>query len=406
MGTATKQQKKVPELRFSGFTDEWAETKLGALGETLNGLTYSPDNVHQSGVLVLRSSNVQGRKLSFDDCVHVKVSAEDFNPVIENDILICVRNGSKNLIGKNALITKEVEGVAFGAFMSIFRSDCGKFLFQWFDSDRYKKQVHQNLGATINSINGADLRKFKLAVPVVQEQQKIADFLGSVDAWLDNLRQQKTALETYKRGLMQKLFTQQVRFKDDNGNDFPEWKEKRLGAVAQIIGGGTPDTTNASYWGGEIDWYTPTEVKTKNLQPSVRTITVEGLQQSSAKLLPAGTILLTTRATIGDVAILERQAATNQGFQSLVVNDANSNIFFYYWLQLNKNELVRKANGSTFLEVSSKEIAKLIAKVPVLKEQQKIADFLSAIDQTITAKAEEITKVEQWKKGLMQKMFV
>src|SRR5690606_5656442 len=112
--------------------EDWEVKKLGELGKVLNGLTYSPNDIKEDGTLVLRSSNIQNGELSFEDNVYVNTDNLKFNPVKENDILICVRNGSKNLIGKNAIITKEFEGFAFGAFMSIYRSKLNKYLFHFF----------------------------------------------------------------------------------------------------------------------------------------------------------------------------------------------------------------------------------------------------------------------------------
>ena len=149
---------------------DWEVKKLGDLGDIIGGLTYNPDDINDmEGTLVLRSSNIKDGQLVFEDNVFVKVNSEEFNPVKENDILICVRNGSKSLIGKNALITKQAEGMAFGAFMAVFRSKFNKFLFQIFDTDIYYKEIHQNLGATINSINGGDLKLFKIPIPPLPE---------------------------------------------------------------------------------------------------------------------------------------------------------------------------------------------------------------------------------------------
>ena len=199
------------EVRFDGFYEEWEEVRLGDVGEVISGLTYSPKNIDKNGILVLRSSNVQKRKLAFDDNVYVNTTTLKFNPVEENDILICVRNGSKSLIGKNALINKENKGVAFGAFMSVFRSQHNIFLFQLFDTHIYKREVHRNLGATINSINGSDLKKFKIPFPPLQEQQKIAQVLSTTDKEIELLKKEFEALKEQKRGLMQRLLTGEVR---------------------------------------------------------------------------------------------------------------------------------------------------------------------------------------------------
>ena len=129
------ENKVVPKLRFLEFNDNWQQKTLGDVGGLINGLTYSPKDITDDGVLVLRSSNVQNNQLSFKDNKYVNVKS--FNPVKENDILICVRNGSKRLIGKNCLIDKKNEGVAFGAFMTIYRSVNNKFIVHLFSLSAY-----------------------------------------------------------------------------------------------------------------------------------------------------------------------------------------------------------------------------------------------------------------------------
>jgi type I restriction enzyme S subunit len=194
----------IQELRFSEFSGGWEKKELGTIGEIVNGLTYSPDDIDENGVLVLRSSNIQNRELTFDDNVFVNVNG--FNAVLENDILICVRNGSKNLIGKNAIIKKEYEGFAFGAFMAVYRSRYNKFLSHWFDTEEYKEEVHKNLGATINSINGSDLKKFKVPFPKEDEQQRIATFLSSIDQKIELETTILNILVKQKKYLLQQMF--------------------------------------------------------------------------------------------------------------------------------------------------------------------------------------------------------
>ena len=192
---------------------------------------------------------------------------------------------------------------------------------------------------------------------------------------------------------------------------FPEfqnaegWKKTRLGKIGEFIGGGTPETSVAEYWDGDIQWFTPSEVKEKYLSKSKRTITEKGLKNSSAKLLPKGTLLLSTRATVGDVGIATIPCSTNQGFQSLLVNESETNIFWYYWLIHHKNELVRKSSGSTFLEIGKNEVQKVEALRPTVNEQQKIADCLSSIDDLITAQTQKLAALKAHKKGLMQQLF-
>lgn len=184
-----------------------------------------------------------------------------------------------------------------------------------------------------------------------------------------------------------------------------EWEETRLGEIAEIFGGGTPDTTIPEYWNGKINWFTPTEIKSDFVYKSLRRISELGLKRSSAKRLPIGTILLTTRATIGEVAIAIEECATNQGFQSFLVKKDNNNVFLFNWLKMNKYELTKRANGSTFTEISKSEIEKISIKQPYYQEQTKIANFLSAVDDKLTQLKRKKNLLEQYKKGVMQQLF-
>lgn len=192
---------------------------------------------------------------------------------------------------------------------------------------------------------------------------------------------------------------------------FPEfqgingWEEKKLEEIGNFIGGGTPNTAIQEYWDGGIPWYTPTEIKNGDLKSSNRTITEKGLKNSSAKLLPQGAILITTRATIGDVAISKKECTTNQGFQSLVVNDSESNLFWFYWIIRHKEELIKRASGSTFKEISKNEIINITSYSPKKQEQQKIANCLSSLDNLIEATAQKVETLKEHKKGLMQRLF-
>ena len=181
-----------------------------------------------------------------------------------------------------------------------------------------------------------------------------------------------------------------------------EWETKPINDLAVVIGGGTPDTTVKSYWDGEIQWFTPSEIgKTKYVDSSLRTITEDGLNNSSAKRLPPNTILLSSRATIGECSLSLRECATNQGFQSLVSKKCNVD-FLYYLIQTKKNDLIRKSCGSTFLEISANEVRKIQVSIPSDVEQQKIAGLLSLIDERIATQNKIIERLETLIKGITQ----
>lgn len=187
-----------------------------------------------------------------------------------------------------------------------------------------------------------------------------------------------------------------LRFPEFSG----EWETKSINDLADVIGGGTPDTTVKSYWDGGIQWFTPSEIgKNKFVDASLRTITEDGLNNSSAKLLPPNTILLSSRATIGECSLSLRECATNQGFQSLVSKKCNVD-FLYYLIQTKKKDLIRKSCGSTFLEISANEVRKIQVSVPSDVEQQKIAGLLSLIDKRIATQNKIIEKLQSLIKGL------
>lgn len=173
----------VPTLRFPSFTEEWQKHSLDKLGTTIIGLTYSPsDVVKENGTIVFRSSNIQNGEIDYSDIVRV---GKEIKPVLrtkESDILICARNGSSRLIGKNAILKKSDEGQTFGAFMMIYRSKYNKFIRQLLNTKRYSMQVAQNIGARINQITTSDLNNFIFNFPTnPHEQKKIADFLSLLD---------------------------------------------------------------------------------------------------------------------------------------------------------------------------------------------------------------------------------
>lgn len=389
---------KIPELRFPNFQGDWKNKQLKEVGQIVNGLTYSPENIRENGVLVLRSSNIQKGSLSFDDNVYVDV--DEFNPVEKNDILICVRNGSRRLIGKNALITEDISGVAFGAFMTVFRSKINEFIFQLFSTSNYYKTIHQNLGATINSINNGDLKKFRFSFPSQEEQQKIASFLSTVDKKIDQLQKKKQLLEQYKKGMMQKIFKQEIRFKDENGKDFPEWKEKKLGDIATIQMGQSPDSKSYNSEGRGIPLIQGNaDIKERKSEPRIFTT-------QSTKICEINDILLTVRAPVGSVAISHHKACIGRGVCSLKNNSQSLQGFIYQFLLNYEPKWIRLSQGSTFSAVSGKDIKTLHIRVPFIEEQKKIANFLSAIDAKIDLVATEIEKASQFKKGLLQQMFV
>ena len=304
----------TPQLRFPEFTDEWQVKKLGDLSNTINGLTYSPSNIRKSGVLVLRSSNIKHGQLDFTDSVFVDENLR-YNESKKGDILICVRNGSQSLIGKNTYIDKELPKTTHGAFMSVLRSDESRFIYQLFQTNNYKKQVSADLGARINSINNAQLLKYKFSFPSKPEQEKIADFLTAVDERIGVGEKKLELLETYKRGVMQQIFSQQVRFKGENGKPYPDWEENILGDLCdKAKSGGTPTATNRKYYDdGEIPFLAISDIteQGKFLTKTSKFITEDGLKNSASWIVPNNSIIYSMYASVGLPAINKIPLATS-----------------------------------------------------------------------------------------------
>ena len=186
------------------------------------------------------------------------------------------------------------------------------------------------------------------------------------------------------------------------------WEQRKLGDIADIVGGGTPSTSNEEYWDGEIDWYAPAEITNQiYVDSSERRITEQGFNNSSTKMLPVGTVLFTSRAGIGKMAILRKESCTNQGFQSIV---PHKNVLDSYFIFSRSEELKRYGEtvgaGSTFVEVSGKQMCAMELMMPqTIDEQRKIGSYFSRLDHLITLHQRKYNKLLNVKKSMLEKMF-
>ena len=185
------------------------------------------------------------------------------------------------------------------------------------------------------------------------------------------------------------------------------WEQRKVSEVAEVVGGGTPSTSNPEYWDGDINWYAPAEIGEQiYVESSERKITKLGLEKSSAKILPAHkTVLFTSRAGIGNTAILQAPAATNQGFQSMVLHDDINPYFVYSMTDMIKAKAERVASGSTFAEISGKMLENLEFMFPSKPEQDKTGGYFESLDNLITLHQRKCDELKKYKKGLLQQMF-
>ncbi|MCW0952976.1 restriction endonuclease subunit S [Weissella ceti] len=185
------------------------------------------------------------------------------------------------------------------------------------------------------------------------------------------------------------------------------WVQRKLSEVATLIGGGTPSTTSSEYWDGDVNWFTPAEINDQTyVSESTKKISVLGLKKSSAKMLPIGTILFTSRACIGKTAILATEASTNQGFQSIIPGDTLHSYFLYSLTDKLARYGNKMGSGSTFNEVSGKQMGMYPTIIPEIKEQIKIGYLFSNLDELITANQKKVENLQSMKKMLLQRMFV
>lgn len=380
---------------------DWEIKSLGDLGEVLSGLTYSPSDISSDGTLVLRSSNVQERFLAFEDNVYVKASG--FKPVKEKDILICVRNGSKSLIGKNALITKDAENMAFGAFMAIYRSEYNEYLFQLFDTDFYNREIHRNLGATINSINGSDLKRFKFPIPPLPEQRAITKVLGSMDKAINANNQLIAQKELRKKWLMQNLLTGKKRlkgyqgeWKKCTGNDFLDQRKEQAPNDGKIplfsltIENGVTEKSERY----EREFL----VKDKNVK-KYKIVYPNDIVFNPANLR-WGAIAKHTRSFKVLLSPIYQVLPVKKGFD----------IDFISYLVSSPRQIAYYASilEGTLIERMAVKVEPFLAtkyQIPNLEEQTAIARVLLAADKEISLLKTKVEKLHEQKKGLMQQLL-
>lgn len=402
----------MPRLRFKGFTAKWTEKPLGKYGELINGLTYAPSDIANQGLLVLRSSNIQNGQISFDDNVYVNLDVKDEHITKENDILICVRNGSKKLIGKNILIPKNIQKSTHGAFMTVFRGKSNKFLSQWFQTKIFFKQVHKNLGATINSINGKDLKKFKTIFPIEpKEQEKIASFLSSIDGRIEQLTKYEELLQLYKKGVMQQLFKQEIRFKKDDGSSFENWKNKKL---SKLMYEHKERNYNKKYTKNDVLSVSGKYGIVNQIELQGRSFA--GVSVDNYHIVKINDIVYTKSPLkanpFGIIKVNKYQAGIVSTLYAVYrPTDSLFPQYIDYYFQLDDNvnrylrPLVHKG-AKNDMKINNSHVLSGRINIPSYDEQVKIVNFLSSIDSKIEKVQNQLKQTKEFKKGLLQRMFV
>lgn len=248
-------------------------------------------------------------------------------------------------------------------------------------------------------------------VPSLPEQQKIAEFLSTIDTVIEKQKETVSAWEERKKGVMQKLFSQEVRFKADDGSEFPEWEEKKIDDVATCFAGATPSTKIPEYWEeGTIRWMSSGEVNNGQIHDTEKRISQLGFDKCSTKMVKPNSVVMALAGqgkTRGMVAITRVPLCTNQSLCAIETNDDICDDYLYQYLQTQYNNLRLISSGDgTRGGLNLKLVGGYVVIVPCLAEQQKIADCLSSLDEVIEKQKATLAAWEELKKGLLQQMFV
>lgn len=392
----SKEKRRVPKLRFPGFTEDWEQRKLSEVTTCFDNLRVPvtasdrvPGKIPYYGANGIQDY-VSGHTHSGEFVLIAEDGANDLNdyPIQYVNGAIWVNNHAHVIAGykeklENKFLSYSLKTVKMTTFI---------------------------VGGGRSKLNLKALLEIPISMPNYDEQCVIGKFIETIDINITLHQRKLNNLKLKKKALLQKLFPK-------NGKRYPElrfpgftdaWEQRKLGDVAIITGGGTPSTNVPEYWNGDIDWYSPVEIgKNRYVSKSTRKITKLGLEKSSAKLLPIGTVLFTSRAGIGNTAILQAEGCTNQGFQSITPDSKELDTYFLYTMtpRLKRYGEVTGA-GSTFVEVSGKQMEKMSLVLPSLEEQKQIGRFFRTIDDSITLHQRKLDHLQLQKKALLQQMFV
>lgn len=397
-----QDNEKKPALRFKGFTDPWEQREFEEIA--------------------VRSSVMSDKKglprVEYEDIISGAGRLNKDIKLKESEKVGIVFHKGDVLYGKlrpylqNWLLAT-FNGLAVGDFWVLQPQNTdSSFLYRLVQSQRFDGVANQSTGTKMPRADWKLVSKTKFAMPhSVDEQAAIGAYFEHLDTLITLHQRKYEKLVNIKKSMLDKMFPK-------NGASVPEirfkgftdlWEQRKLGDVADIVGGGTPSTNNPNYWDGDIDWYAPAEIAGQiYFDSSQRKITEQGYENSSAKMLPPGTVLFTSRAGIGKTAILSKKGCTNQGFQSIVpYNDELDSYFVFSRTDELKQYGELVGAGSTFVEVSGKQMAAMNLKMPTtIEEQQTIGRFFKRLDTLITLHQRKLEKLQNIKKSCLEKMFV
>ena len=406
--------KAVPKLRFPKFPGVWRRTPLKSLSSKSisYGIVQTGSPV-EDGVKCVRVVDLTKPRIDFDQLITTseKISQSYKKTILcEDEIMVALRGE----IGLVAAVPKELEGSNLTrgiARIAPKKSEVHSLYLLWaLRSPEGRKEFHKQVnGSALKEIPIGGLNKIPVQLTTLPEQRKIADFLTAVDGRIEQLIQKRTLLEDYKKGVMQQLFTQAIRFKDDHGSDFPDWEEKKLGEVCSILKGKGISKAEISKDGatpciryGELY----TDYSELIQEPISRTDVPKKellLSEANDVVIPASG---ETHIDIATASCVVNAGIALGGDLNIIRTKLNGVFLAYYLNNACKHAIARVAQGSSVIHLYPGHLKGLSLALPTVDEQTKIADFLSSLDRKIESFATKITGNQSFKKGLLQKMFV
>ena len=391
--------------------EEWNVASLSSIADKIMvGIASAATHAYRvKGVPMFRNQNIKAGHLDDSDLLFIAPEYELAfrNKRLRAGDLLTMRTGYP---GVTAIVPPQYDSAqSFTTLITRPKQQEAEspYLCHFINSEMGQKFFAQSqIGGAQKNVNAGTLRGMSVPLPAIPEQRAIAAALSDVDALLGGLERLIAKKRDLKQAAMQQLLTGQTRLPGFSG----EWEVKRLDELANIRSGGTPSTTVPQFWDGSIPWCTPTDITAldgrKYLSDTNRMITPQGLKSSSAEMIPAHSIVMTSRATIGECAINTVPVSTNQGFKNFAPFDAMDVEFLYYLLTTQKSGFISLCGGSTFLEIGKTQLAVYQVRLPSTKaEQTAIAAILSDMDAELSALVARREKTRDLKQAMMQELL-
>ena len=397
---------------------EWKEYRIKDLGEVVTGNTPPTSNREYYGTeykFIKPTDMVEGQRfVSTTEEYYSELAYQKYKKCLLPPKTPCVVTiGS---LGKKMCLT-DTECFTNQAVNAVIpnKENDGEFLYYAFKASvlAYVKQLDSGTTSGRENVSKSSFSKIKVRVPPLPTQQKIASILSAYDNLIQNYKKQIEALQTGACELYKEWF---VRFRfpgyqtAEFENGIPEgWKIERIGNIGEVIGGGTPSTENEEYWDGDIPWLSPVDLSDNTnvyVSRGGKNITKLGLQKSSAKMMPKDTVLLSSRAPVGYVALAKNPICTNQGFKSVVCNTSVIQpIYLYFYFRMNKNYLQSIASGATFPELSGSMMKKLKVLLPQMELQKEFSKKAHIFISKAELLSEQITNLTQQRDLLLPRLM-